>query len=780
MDSITESQMVSAEPRVLLAKGRHGGRMVSLQNHLLDTERTARLIFRMDSRWERNWCQFFGLCGSVSREKFLLNLSVAALFHDLGKANEDFYRAVTQRQFFPQSLRHEHLSALVLHLPNVRSWLAGSSQLDIEVITAAVLSHHIKAALDGDWKWCQPRGSRVLRLFLQHHEVSTIFERVRASAGLSEIPQLPSGPWTDKAPWIDAWRHGIATAKKFAQLIRRDKERRDLLLAVKAGVIVADAASSGLVREGHSIEEWIEDVVHDQPIGGREVNDKIIQPRVKQVSEKKQQPFVFHPFQENIATQGPRVLLLAACAAGKTLAAWKWAEGQARERQFGKVIFLYPTRGTATEGFRDYVGWAPEAEGTLLHGTARYELEAMLSNPSEATGGKSHIQTQEQERLFALGFWSRRYFSATVDQFLSFMEHSYMSLCLSPVLADSAVIIDEVHSFDQRMFKNLIAFLQTFDLPVLCMTATLTPSRREALMNVGLKSYPNVSDPGVLASLEKHEKHPRYRHEPLNDAPDALVRAAEAYRKGERVLWVVNTVKRCQQIALLLESEFSVEVLSYHSRFRLCDRQQIHGKTIAAFQQDGSAAIAVTTQVCEMSLDLDADVLISEVAPVSSLVQRFGRANRHLAKGESFRARLYTYQPESSRPYSREEIEVATAFLAELGKGDVSQRTLAELLEKHSLREPQADGSARFLDGGYFATPGMFRDANDFTNPCVLDSDLEEVKKLLDSRKPYDGYVVSVPRRIITDRAENPAWLPKFLGIAPSEFYDEERGFIEE
>ncbi len=114
----------------------------------------------------------------------------------------------------------------------------------------------------------------------------------------------------------------------------------------------------------------------------------------------------------------------------------------------------------------------------LAHGTARYELEAMLTNPSEATAGKDHQLTEQEERLFALGLWSRRYFSATVDQFLSFMEHSYTSLCLLPVLADSAIIIDEVHSFDQRMFKNLVAFLQAFDVPVLCMTATLPPSRR--------------------------------------------------------------------------------------------------------------------------------------------------------------------------------------------------------------------------------------------------------------------------------------------------------------
>jgi CRISPR-associated endonuclease/helicase Cas3 len=777
---------VQQVPKTLLAKSKREGRILSLEQHLLDTEQAAILIFRMDGRWGRNWCRFFRLRDRETQEKFLLNLRIAALFHDLGKANEDFYRAVTRAEFVQQSLRHEHISALLLHLPSVRAWLVHNAALDLEVITAAVLSHHLKAALNGEWKWCQSRRSRILQLFLQHDEVKAIFERIKLVAGLTSIPTLPTGPWTDKSPWSEAWKHGVSTATNFARQVQpqRDKRRRAFLLAVKAGVIVADAAASGLVREGHKIKDWIEEVVHTAPIGSHDISDAIIAPRIQQISQKKL--FSFRPFQEHIATQGSRVLLLAGCAAGKTLAAWKWAEAQACEHDIGKVIFLYPTRGTATEGFRDYVGWAPETEAALAHGTARYELETMLTNPSEATAGKDHQLTEQEERLFALGLWSRRYFSATVDQFLSFMEHSYTSLCLLPVLADSAVIIDEVHSFDQRMFKNLVAFLQAFDVPVLCMTATLPPPRRQALADAGLQVYPNLEDPGVLASLEEQEKHPRYQHQALSDTREALQQAITAYRKGQRVLWVVNTVHRCQQMAMLLERELEqalqmkIKVLSYHSRFRLCDRQRIHSETVAAFQQDGGAVIAVTTQVCEMSLDLDADVLITEVAPVPSLVQRFGRTNRHLAKGGDFRARLYTYQPESSRPYTREEIQVATAFLTDLGAGDVSQRRMTELLETHALREPQADGSARFLEGGYFATPGTFRDADDHTVPCILDCDLETVQGLLAEHKPYDGYVVGVPHKMVKDRTNAPGWLPKFLGVASADCYDQDRGFIAE
>src|SRR5262249_44167977 len=161
----------------------------------------------------------------------------------------------------------------------------------------------------------------------------------------------------------------------------------------------------------------------------------------------------------------------------------------------------------------------------------------------------------------------------------------------------------------------------------LCMTATLPPSRRDELMDAGLRVYPNASERIELPDLEEKEKHPRYQLKFVADENAALKIAEVEYRAGNRVLWVVNTVKRCQRVARRL-SENSIKALVYHSRFRLRDRKDRHAETVAAFKQTVEAKIAITTQVCEMSLDLDADTLITEYAPVSSLVQRFGRANR--------------------------------------------------------------------------------------------------------------------------------------------------------
>jgi CRISPR-associated endonuclease/helicase Cas3 len=785
-------------PVNLLAKSKP---RLTLQKHLLDAEQAATQIFRLDGRWGCNWCRFFQIQGEAAQQKFLLNLRVAALFHDIGKANADFYAAVTTPGFKAQTLRHEHLSALVLSLPEVRQWLAQNVDLDIDVITAAVLSHHLKASasqitVKGDhetstrlknYRWCQPSGDSAktsVVLYLQHEEVKETLNRIAHITNLNIPPKLPTDVWKEDSHWKKVYQKGRSTGEGFEEDCQEDFPRRLFLGAIKAGLIVSDSVASGIVRVGDDIADWIEEVVHAAPIGANDIATAILHPRAEQIAKRMGQPFLPRSFQTQMATQSSQALLLAACGTGKTLGAWMWAEAQSRKYKIGKVIFLYPTRGTATEGFRDYVGWAPEADAALVTGTARYELEAMQENPSDAIDGKDF---QADDRLNSLGFWSRRYFSATVDQFLGFMEHSYSSLCLLPVLADSAVIFDEVHSFDRKMFDTLISFLKHFDIPVLCMTATLPTSRRQELIDAGLQVFPTEADRDTLKDLKQKEEHPRYDLEPVANFDTAFVQAVKAYQAGERVLWVVNTVDRCLAIAEKLETALKTKVLTYHSRFRLCDRQQVHAKTIAAFayQKDGGKrkrAIAVTTQVCEMSLDLDADVLITEVAPVPSLVQRFGRANRHLARGLDFRARLHTYTAPNHLPYSKDELEIATKFLAELSYQSISQYQLAEALENHSKAERDAEGSARFLDSGYYATPGSFRDTDEYSLPCILDTDLEAVKAILKSKEAYkkEPFMISVPRKWAKRETEHHSWLPKYIGVAETvgHYDNPERGFV--
>ncbi|MEW5847829.1 MAG: CRISPR-associated helicase Cas3' [Myxococcota bacterium] len=781
-------------PQHLPAKSpRRDGELLSLDRHCAETEEAASRLFRPQgewSRWGNAWCRFFRIPVPL-RDRWLLNLRVACLAHDLGKANADFVKAVIERGFHEQPIRHEHLSALFLHLPAVRAWLRGNTGLDVDVITAAVLSHHLKAH-DGTgehppWQWGNFQGLvQQVVLHFSHPDVQRILDRMAEVAGLPRLTFQPPARYTAKE-----WEKERSDGKRAAHDLRkaacgtsesveaRDPARQSLLLATKAGVIVADAVSSGLFREGHSLADWIARHVHRPPLAAEDLEREILAPRIRELEGQRKAKFSYHRFQDLAAEQPGRALLMAACGAGKSMAAYRWAQSQLAHQPLGSVLFLYPTRGTATEGFRDYVGHAPETEATLLHGSSAYELRGIAENPSEATQGKNYSLEEASARLFALGLWGRRYFSATVDQFISFMEHRYESLCLLPLLADSAVIIDEVHSFSESMLRSLLAFLKRFDVPVLCMTATLLPQRREQLQAAGLKVFPDGAERAELQDLEVAEDHPRYSLEPVEGEEEALQRAVAAFEAGNRVLWVVNTVRRCQALARKLDARLGRIPLCYHSRFKLDDRKRMHGETVSAFKQRATPQVAVTTQVCEMSLDLDADVLITEWAPPSSLVQRFGRCNRKLdGKKDGFTGRLITYKPESHRPYEKEDLADAAAFLAELPGSTLSQKKLAEKLDALPRRGGTPSTATAFLTGGYFATPGHFREEDEFGANAVLRTEAAEVVAALERGKPIDGYLINVPRKDCLPDAERPAGLPPHVHVVDENRYTRELGFL--
>ncbi len=760
----------------LLAKSPRGSRRLSLEQHVADTEQAAAMLFRPGTRWSASFLRFFKI-GSEFLTRFLLNLRIAALLHDIGKANLDLQAILASWASLRQSLRHEHLSALVLADPRMDAWLAGNALLDRDVIVAAVLSHHLKASEDGDWQVLQPRSAHPTRLLFNHVEVRRVLQRVASAASLTSC-DLTFPDEYDHPDWADAWDALWQRAALFGKALKRDPERHRLCLAVKAGLIVADSVASGLFRVDCQMSDWIDEVAHAAHLAEDQIDTEVLQPRIRELSSKK--PFAYQRFQEGAASIGRRALLLAGCGSGKTLAAWRWADAVARDEEIGRVVFLYPTRGTATEGFRDYVGHAPEGRAALVHAAARYELQGMRANPPDLPTsliGKNFVPDETEQRLFALGLWSKRYFSATVDQFLAFMEHSYSSLCLLPALADSAVVFDEIHSYDKTMWNALIAFLDRFDLPVLCMTATLPPDRRAELQR-RLRTYPDSSDRRLLEDLEAAETRPRYRLEDVTKE-NAVVDAVAAVRAGSRVLWVVNTVARCQRLAVRLRDEFGLKPLVYHSRFRLEDRQRRHRDTVDAFRTSSSSpnpAIAVTTQVCEMSLDLDADMLVTEHAPVTSLVQRFGRANRHPRESPEFRAELRTYAPDDIRPYERADIEAGRALLASLACREISQRDLADGIEQYAPAGRDASGASRFLDGGFFATPGSLRDEDGSGTVAVLDSDVDRYATLAERREPTDGLRLNVPRKWA--RHSDDPRLPSWLAVASGARYDEWLGFL--
>lgn len=406
-------------PAKLLAKTKRGDREVTLEQHLQQTAECADLIFDAETRVGRNFLAAFRIATDSEIAEFQLNLAVACLLHDIGKANESFMAAISRKG--EQVVRHEHLSAIFMTLPEVKAWLhSGSQLLNFPIILGAVLSHHLKA--DQNNLGQMPAISRSTPLFFEHPEVHAILQEVSRRAVLQAPPVVPHRRFNyTKPPWSDA----IAEIERLGSEIgricrgRSDPKLMRHLAATKVALIVADSVASALVRESLSLKDWIQDNVHIDVLSKDMLIDKVIAKRKANIERRTGKKFEEHDFQVAVAQQGRKAAVVAGCGTGKTLAGLLWCANQLAGDRFGRLIFLYPTRGTATEGFRDYIGWAPEEEAELLHSSSRYELQAIMDNPSDATQGKTYRESDE--RLFALASYDRRFFSSTVDPILELL-----------------------------------------------------------------------------------------------------------------------------------------------------------------------------------------------------------------------------------------------------------------------------------------------------------------------------------------------------------------------
>jgi CRISPR-associated endonuclease/helicase Cas3 len=786
---------------MLLGKYHTSG--ITLLQHTLDVVEAGEALFGTSTtptRLGKCWLRFFKLPPECW-ERFYWNLLAADWFHDWGKANDGMQRVLTGKG--DQSIRHEHFSALLMGYPVVWKWLEGNSHLDREVILSAVLTHHLKASGDDTRLYAFGSLGNGRERFQSLHDDPEFHKLVGETASRLRLPALD----LSKVP-VD-WPLGRVESERtqtrgHLTKLRRDlssnEPRRRLLHAVRAALIAADAAGSGLRRTGQTICDWVAGTIDEAKTWtDADVFKYVISPRLELIKSTLGF-FQWNDFQDHCADPSrvpSRALLLAPCGSGKTLAAWRWIEQQAKKR-VGHVLFLYPTRATATEGFRDYVSWAPEADASLMHGTSGFDLEGMFENAPEGDTRKSkdYQPSEAEERLFALGYWGRRAFSATVDQFLAFLQYGYRPVCMLPVLADSVVVIDEVHSFDNNMFSALKGFLQQFDVPVLCMTATLPTNRRDELVNeCGLTAYEDR--PGDLKTIAEAK---RYRVHRVESQAEAETAVREALAAGKRVLWVVNQVKRAHAVVAKfagglpadlhdakLRTANGVPVICYHSRFKLTDRVAQHKATMRALKDEPGPALGVTTQVCEMSLDIDVDLLVTEDCPVTALVQRMGRCNRAQSPRPLGTAGdVLVYKPADDAPYLKKGGSDPLAGLEEFLKlvdgRDLSQDDLEKKMKQVDPPPSPGDPLNMFLASGPYALAGeeSFRDSEEFNRQCLLPGDAREYGRAERDEQP--GFVLPVPRKLADPRdPDNPdhAMVPRHLGVARDGHYHAAVGYCD-
>jgi CRISPR-associated endonuclease/helicase Cas3 len=368
---------------LLAKKTPPGGSPVTLVQHTRDVWDAAEALFGVaaqPTRLGEQWLRFFRLNPATDFLPFASNLVASCLFHDWGKAN-DHMQTLLNGGSGGQLFRHEHLSVLLLGYAGVDAWVRQRTDIDWDVVLAAVGSHHLKFADDG---FAAEMPDQTVRMSTDDPEFQEqLVPLIAKQLNLNGSPRFPSerywgfandGATFDPSDLRDALKDGRL---RRLTLTSRDgnQPKGRMLNAVRAALISADAAGSGLRRTGITVADWIARQFDATQLCEGPFVERIVQERVDDLAGRGKWNN-WNAFQLACDLLPARSLLLAPCGAGKTLAAWRWIAARVKQRPVKRILFLYPTRATATEGFKDYVSWAPETDASLMHGTADYDFSS--------------------------------------------------------------------------------------------------------------------------------------------------------------------------------------------------------------------------------------------------------------------------------------------------------------------------------------------------------------------------------------------------------------------
>ncbi|MEX2784516.1 CRISPR-associated helicase Cas3' [Streptococcus sp. H49] len=376
-----------------------------------------------------------------------------------------------------------------------------------------------------------------------------------------------------------------------------------------------------------------------------------------------------------VNTRKPGIFILEApMGVGKTEAALVATEQLAAKTGRNGIFFGLPTQATSNGIFPRIEKWLEsirkdleENENVsihLVHGKAQLN-EAFSELPTASNINSDYFE--ENGSVIVNQWFSGRkaaslddFVIGTVDQFLMVaLKQKHLAL-RHLGFSKKVVIIDEVHAYDAYMNQYLleaVRWMGAYGVPVIILSATLPAERRVELLKnymLGLGKEFNKKERKELAENLKTDAYPLVTYNDGNGVyqikdfrqsenktitverlkEEELLETVEKELLDGGVLGlIINTVKRAQELAKTFAEKFGEDMVDLlHSGFIATQRMQKEKellKIIGKKAQRPKRKIIIGTQVIEQSLDIDFDVLISDLAPMDLLIQRVGRLHRH-------------------------------------------------------------------------------------------------------------------------------------------------------
>ncbi len=340
-------------------------------------------------------------------------------------------------------------------------------------------------------------------------------------------------------------------------------------------------------------------------------------------------------FQEKLSLNSQSVLVEIPTGEGKTEGSLLWAIHNLYNKHT-KIIYTLPTQTTSNKLFERVQNFFDKNECGLIHSAAKIYLEK-----------KYEMENGVVDDVFKSDFLLSKSFNkpvtvSTIDSLLKYFINIGRFNIATKNFLNSVIIIDEVHSYDFKLMGFLRRFLELcheLDVKVCLMSASI-PMRIKKLL--GIENYPLVTQ----KELYKKKANEIIKKDAfLDDDFDFIIKK---FGYAKNIVVIRNTVKSATQTYKALKSLGAKNIILYHSTFKKRDKTKKEDLIFNKLKSN-KPFVLVATQIVEISLDIDFDIMFTDNAPIDALIQRFGRVNRK--KSIEKKGEIYIYKVKNPLPY---------------------------------------------------------------------------------------------------------------------------------
>lgn len=661
----------------------------------------------------------------IKNDKLYELIKISVLLHDLGKALPYFQiRSVGNRNYNPRevtaNIPHSIFSLFLINKNKLKELIENLFQQKAGEYTQFVLSavayHHWRNNFEEVVRYSNNDIDKLLNSDLMKEIINNLKEDLQnifnGKLDLIEFDKIMAKEILNGA---QIQNYAVPPYNLYWLPMRVSFEEVNLTEWVKiAGFLMRCDHFASFCESENNLE---------QPIEIPGLDYATIKEKLKQKFDKEDEKEIWQvELIERKKLSDKNLILIAPTGSGKTEFAYIWSKGE-------KTFYTLPLRSAVNQIYDRSVKLFDEDKTGLLHSDADVYL---LGDGNESENVDSYSLSRQLSYPFMV---------STGDQFFPYALRPPSFERIYATFSYSRLVIDEVQAYDPKAAAIVVKYLEHIHKmggKFLLITATLPSFIKDELEKRIKKEKENVKDFVCIDYYEENKDYDNIKKHKLafkliknkekeyqfsNEIVKEFIAKAKE-NNGQRVLVVVNTVKLAidtyNKIQKIIEKEndFYLELL--HSRLTYEKRQEKEKRVEKEFsnpkpENENKPKIVVATQVVEASLDLDADILFTELAPVDSLIQRMGRVLRR-----------YKYESPNSLENPNVFITVFENGI-ESGGHNVYSNDLIEITLK-LLSDSLEDLKQNWFDkNGYYK-----KKVNDWRSPKTVDQFFKAIKKMKD------------------------------------------------